>query len=100
MRIARGHSTTRQRAQENMIQAAKIHFEILKGMTGSTCEDQRSYTSRLTAVKVSAAYTATEIIARIQSQIYEKTFPQEELRKSESVYGIISLDLHVATSIH
>lgn len=67
-----------------MMVLAKIHFEYLKGIAGSILEDHLSKTSKLTAVKVSAAYTATATMARNHSQMYDSGVQKLLLLKSES----------------
>lgn len=61
VRKARKPSYPRLR-KDKMMQTEKIHLEVSKGMLGSIADDHRSKTSRLTAVKLSTAYTAIDRI--------------------------------------
>ena len=65
-----------------MIQAEKIHFEMLSGIYGLISPDQRLKARRLTAVNVSTAYTAMEIARETQRYPYAKYLKQEVEWKS------------------
>ena len=65
------------------MQTAKIHFEMLKGRLGLISPGHVLNARRLTAVKVSAAYTAIATTARNHNHPYEKPVQQEEGLKSD-----------------
>jgi hypothetical protein len=71
-----------------MIQAEKIHFEISRGIYGLISPDHLLKARRLTAVKVSTAYTAIEITRDSQRYPYAKGVKQEVDLKSFKLYII------------
>lgn len=65
-----------------IIQTAKIQRETVKGMAGSICPAHFENASRLTAVKVSTAYTAIEIKRKTQRKKKENGDRQDSDLKS------------------
>lgn len=65
------------------MQTANIHLLTLNGIAGCTSLGNRLNARRLTAVKVSAAYTATPVRTSTHSQKYEKPVRQDEHLKSD-----------------